>query len=352
MYQHSFSLKIFARPVLVSAALATCLLSGCITKDMRALGTDSSDAAAILVVAERGASEAAPENTLAAFDKAQDLGALGVRLDVQLSKDGQVVVFADDTLDAKTMLRGNLRDHTWAELASVDLAPWFARGHGTSASAVKDEAAATPQRVQTSGRATAKRTRSSRETELDKYRLNYGARSRSKKKVAKKKTPSNPSLTRLITLDEVFERYGLTFQYYIVLHSKDAALASAVLRLVKEYGIATNAIVASKDYAPLSELYKSAPDLTYCYLIDDQNQVDAELQRAVTLGFGQIGVRTAVVTASQVKRARSVNIRIFAFDAATDDQIVNAAKIGVAAVASTAPERAAKAIENASKLRY
>ena len=45
-----------------------------------------------LVWAHRGASGYAPENTLAAFQKAVDLGADGVELDIQLTKDDQIVV--------------------------------------------------------------------------------------------------------------------------------------------------------------------------------------------------------------------------------------------------------------------
>ena len=54
-----------------------------------------------LVWAHRGASGYAPENTLAAFQEAIDMGADGIELDVQLTKDGQIVVIHDETvLDA------------------------------------------------------------------------------------------------------------------------------------------------------------------------------------------------------------------------------------------------------------
>ena len=51
------------------------------------------------IFAHRGASAYAPENTLAAFDLAQRLGADGIELDVQLTKDGEVVVIHDETID-------------------------------------------------------------------------------------------------------------------------------------------------------------------------------------------------------------------------------------------------------------
>lgn len=52
-----------------------------------------------LVWAHRGASGYAPENTLEAFRKAVEMGADGVELDVQLTKDGELVVIHDETVD-------------------------------------------------------------------------------------------------------------------------------------------------------------------------------------------------------------------------------------------------------------
>ena len=49
--------------------------------------------------AHRGASAYAPENTMAAFEKAVEMGADGIELDVQLTKDGELVVIHDETID-------------------------------------------------------------------------------------------------------------------------------------------------------------------------------------------------------------------------------------------------------------
>ena len=61
-----------------------------------------------------------PENSLAAFRAAADRG-YGVELDVQLSSDGFVVVFHDDTLDRVCGVRGNVVDFTLAELQGMSL---------------------------------------------------------------------------------------------------------------------------------------------------------------------------------------------------------------------------------------
>jgi len=72
------------------------------------------------IIAHRGASAHAPENTMTAFQLALDLGIDGVELDVMLSRDGQVVVIHDDTVDRTTDGTGNVRDLTLAELKKLD----------------------------------------------------------------------------------------------------------------------------------------------------------------------------------------------------------------------------------------
>jgi glycerophosphoryl diester phosphodiesterase len=75
--------------------------------------------------AHRGASHQAPENTLAAFLRAVELGADGIEFDVQLSKDGEVVVIHDFGLEATTDGKGPVRERTLAELKELDAGGWF-----------------------------------------------------------------------------------------------------------------------------------------------------------------------------------------------------------------------------------
>jgi glycerophosphoryl diester phosphodiesterase len=72
-----------------------------------------------LVIAHRGDSAHRPENTLASFASALELGAEIVELDVQLTRDGQMVVIHDATLDRTTSGRGRVLDHTLAEVRAV-----------------------------------------------------------------------------------------------------------------------------------------------------------------------------------------------------------------------------------------
>ncbi|MGW9496412.1 glycerophosphodiester phosphodiesterase [Streptomyces prasinus] len=86
-----------------------------------------------LVVAHRGASGYAPENTLPAADKAAELGVDWVENDVQRTRDGELVVLHDDSLARTTDVEEvfpdrspwKVRDFTAAEIARLDAGSWF-----------------------------------------------------------------------------------------------------------------------------------------------------------------------------------------------------------------------------------
>jgi glycerophosphoryl diester phosphodiesterase len=79
----------------------------------------------VLAIAHRGFSGAAPENTLAAFKRAMEVGSDMIELDVHLSKDGQVVVIHDDTLKRTTSGMGKVADFSLQELKRLDAGKWF-----------------------------------------------------------------------------------------------------------------------------------------------------------------------------------------------------------------------------------
>jgi glycerophosphoryl diester phosphodiesterase len=80
----------------------------------------------LTVIAHRGASSYAPENTIAAFDLALDLGARDLELDVHLTADDHLVVLHDDTVDRTTSGSGPVAGHTLATLRELDAGAWFA----------------------------------------------------------------------------------------------------------------------------------------------------------------------------------------------------------------------------------
>ncbi|HEX6125738.1 MAG TPA: glycerophosphodiester phosphodiesterase family protein [Pyrinomonadaceae bacterium] len=82
-----------------------------------------------LIIAHRGASALAPENTLAAFKRAIEVGADGVEFDVRLSKDGVPVVIHDATLLRTAGVNERVTDLTAEQLSRLDAGSWFNIAH-------------------------------------------------------------------------------------------------------------------------------------------------------------------------------------------------------------------------------
>ena len=72
------------------------------------------------IFAHRGYSGKYPENTMIAFKKALECGVDGIELDVQLTKDGEVVIIHDETIDRTTTGKGFVVDYTYEELEKFD----------------------------------------------------------------------------------------------------------------------------------------------------------------------------------------------------------------------------------------
>ena len=79
----------------------------------------------VLRVGHRGAKGHAPENTMASFDLAVQMGVHAVETDVHLSKDGEVVIIHDHTVDRTTDGHGFIKDMTVAELKRLDAGAWY-----------------------------------------------------------------------------------------------------------------------------------------------------------------------------------------------------------------------------------
>ncbi|MFG3661958.1 glycerophosphodiester phosphodiesterase [Streptomyces sp. NPDC047706] len=118
-----------------AVAVTTTALLGSIAVLFPAYGAGpgSGDEGTPVVLAHRGACAYAPENTLAAVDKAAELGIEWVENDVQRTRDGELVVIHDDTLrrttDVKQVFPGRapwrVADFTAAEIARLDAGGWF-----------------------------------------------------------------------------------------------------------------------------------------------------------------------------------------------------------------------------------
>jgi len=95
-------------------------MTGCATTGFRAGAPDG----AIDVIAHRGASAYAPENTLAAFGLARELNADWFELDCTLTEDGEVIVIHDDDTERTTGVPGKVAKMTLAEVKALDAGAW------------------------------------------------------------------------------------------------------------------------------------------------------------------------------------------------------------------------------------
>src|ERR1700730_115045 len=72
------------------------------------------------IFAHRGFSAAFPENTMAAFVEAEKAGADGIELDIQLTKDGEIVVIHDEKVDRTTSGIGYVKDFSFKEIRKLN----------------------------------------------------------------------------------------------------------------------------------------------------------------------------------------------------------------------------------------
>ncbi|HUW56283.1 MAG TPA: glycerophosphodiester phosphodiesterase family protein, partial [Planctomycetota bacterium] len=79
----------------------------------------------MIVVGHRGWSQKYPENTLASFRGALDLGVDAIELDVHVTADDHVVVIHDEDVERTTDGKGPVREMTLAEVKTLDAGGWF-----------------------------------------------------------------------------------------------------------------------------------------------------------------------------------------------------------------------------------
>lgn len=84
------------------------------------------------IAAHRGFSKIYPENTMLAFQKAAETGCDEIELDVQLAKDGTVVIIHDETLKRVTGAEGWVKDYTFEELRRLDASGAFNGKYGVN----------------------------------------------------------------------------------------------------------------------------------------------------------------------------------------------------------------------------
>jgi len=158
------------------------------------------------IIAHRGASAYAPENTRAAFKLAIDMGVNDIELDVQLSIDGEVVICHDLSLE-RYGHQGYIEDMSWPELKHLDMGSWFSP-----------------------------------------Y-LFHGE--------------------KLLRLQDLFKEYGSEITYHIELKGKSDKLPSQVCRVIDDFNLSNHVIITSFSYEILRQVSIIAPYLRLGWLVQE-----------------------------------------------------------------------------------
>ncbi|MES2614921.1 MAG: glycerophosphoryl diester phosphodiesterase [Bdellovibrionota bacterium] len=79
------------------------------------------------IIGHRGAKGCSPENTLASFKKAHELGAQWVELDVKETQDGVLIIMHDDDLDRTSNYKGKVAQTPWSIIKTLDAGSWYSK---------------------------------------------------------------------------------------------------------------------------------------------------------------------------------------------------------------------------------
>jgi len=201
----------------------------------------------VLVIAHRGASGHAPENTLAAFKEAVALGATFIETDLQLTRDARFVAIHDDTVNRTTNGQGAVHDLTLAELRKLDAGSWFG---------------------------------------------------------------SEFAGERIPTLEEILE-FSKKNDVVFYLEMKPGGSwggEHALIGALRESGEIARSVVISFDAGVLTAIRKVEPTLMTGLLYD--GQIDDPLEKAVEIGARQVAVRGDLVTPWMLGQARRRDLQV------------------------------------------
>lgn len=257
-------------------SVAPLVLSACIAADVQ-------------VIAHRGASWDAPEHTFAAYDLALAQGADWIEQDLQMTRDGQLVVLHDGSLDRTARgpaadCAGPVREKTLAQLANCEVGSWFNTAH--------------PERAQAGF---------------------VGA--------------------RIPTLDDVLTRYAGRARFYIETKNPDdaPAMVDSLLATLRRHRLlgrdATEGRVLVQSFSPASlrRLHALEPRLPLVQLWDDAipaGQLEATLDwvRAYAVGFGP---NRRIVTQQLVDAAQARGLDVHPYTVNAEPAMVLMLELGV-----------------------
>lgn len=237
------------------------------------------------VIAHRGASGHAPENTMTAFQRAVELGASFIETDLHVTRDGAFVAIHDDTVDRTTNGSGEVADYTLEELRRADAGMWFDRDF-------------------------------------------LGER-----------VPTLPEILEFAKQNDVI--FYLELKYPAVA-GMDHALAAA---LTKAKATARTMVI-SFDAATLAPLRRIDPAIMVGLLVEDENPNC--IQQALDLGARQICPKSSLVNAKLIEQAHRADVQVVTWTVNSAEQMRSMIATGVDGIMTDFPDRLRAVIEDAS----
>ena len=205
--------------------------------------------AAFRIIAHRGASAYAPENTAPAFRLAAAMGADEVELDAQLTTDGEIVLCHDRDLTRYGHGARVVEEMSWPELSALDMGAWFSP-------------------------------------------YLYGGE-------------------RMLRLEDLFALFGDQLTYHVEIKGAAADLPAAVHAAIQRHGLAERCIVTSFSVAALAAMRAIDRNMRLGWLVKQIDE--AAQAQARDLGLFQLCPAAETVTAQQVAQARDVTPEVRAW---------------------------------------
>ena len=241
----------------------------------------------MLVIAHRGASGHAPENTLAAFKKAVAMGAAFIETDLHLSRDARFVAIHDSTLNRTTNGHGPVHNMTLSDLRRLDAGSWFG---------------------------------------------------------------SEFAGERIPTLEELLE-FSKKNDVVFYLELKPAGSwggEHALVGALRQSGEIPRAVVISFDPAVLLNLRKIEPTLMTGLLYD--GQIDKPVKKAVEIGARQLVARGDLVTPALLTDAKKNDLQVICWTVNHPAHMRMLIAAGVNGIMSDYPDRLVAALKKEEKI--
>ncbi|MEE8116105.1 MAG: glycerophosphodiester phosphodiesterase [Gemmatimonadales bacterium] len=274
------------------------------------------------VIAHRGASGYAPEHTIAAYDLALEMGADFIEQDLQMTRDGVLVVLHDDTLDRTARgpaedCTGVVREKSYAQLQRCDVSSWWEEDAGTRA------AAAIPANV------------------------------------AAPATAVNAAVERIPTLDAVLTRYGEATRYYIETKQPEEApgMEEALLRTLANHDLlpASRAdrrvLVQSFSRSSLEKIQALNSEVPLIQLIgEDEMPEELDAGLGVIAGYAVgIGPSWAGVTPELVAAAHRHGLLVHPYTVDDEADMGRLIGFGVDGIFTNYPDRLVGVLSRAAR---